>query len=46
MADIKLFTLVNGVQELPSSSVSLEKELKNVIEKNTETFFGVTFLKI
>ncbi len=45
MADIKLFTLVNGVQELPSSSVGLEKELQNIIEKNMETFFGVTFLK-
>lgn len=45
MADIKLFSLSNGVNELPSTSVTLEKELQTVIEQNMNTFFGVTFLK-
>ncbi len=45
MADIKLFSLSGGVHELPSSSVTLEKELQSVIEQNMAIFFGVTFLK-
>ena len=45
MADIKLFSLSDGVNELPSTSVTLEKELQMVIEQNMTTFFGVTFLK-
>lgn len=45
MPDIKLFSLLNGVKELPSTSVSLEKELQTLIEQNMELFFGVTFLK-
>jgi len=45
MAEIKLYTLNNGVSELPSTSVTLEKELQKVIEQNMVTFFGVTFLK-
>lgn len=45
MADIKLFSLQNGVNELPSTSVTLEKELQTVIEQNMYVFFGVTFLK-
>ena len=45
MADIKLFSLEEVVVELPSTSVTLEKELQTVIEKNMDTFFGVTFLK-
>jgi predicted transport protein len=44
MADIKLFALTDGVAEVKSSSVSLEKELQTLIEQNMETFFGVTFL--
>lgn len=45
MSDIKLFSLLNKVQELSSSSVSLERELQNTIEQNMFTFFGVDFLK-
>lgn len=45
MAEIKLFSVQNGVSELPSTSVTLEKELQILIEKNMPAFFGVTFLK-
>lgn len=45
MADIKLFKIDNGVEELPATLVSLERELQTLIEKNMPTFFGVTFLK-
>ena len=44
MADIKLFSISGEVQEVKSSSVSLEKELQTLIEKNMEAFFGVRFL--
>ena len=44
MADIKLFSISGNVQEVKSSSVSLEKELQTLIENNMETFFGVRFL--
>ncbi len=43
MADIKLFKIDNGVEELPATLVSLERELQTLIEKNMPTFFGVTF---
>ena len=33
MADIKLFSLAGEVNELPSQSVSVEKELQTLIEK-------------
>lgn len=45
MADIKLFKIDNGVEELPATLVSLERELQTLIEKNMPIFFGVTFLK-
>ncbi|WP_163195242.1 DUF5655 domain-containing protein [Clostridium thermarum] len=45
MADIKLFKINNGVEELPATWVSLERELQTLIEQNMPTFFGVTFLK-
>lgn len=45
MADIKLFKIDTGVEELPASWVSLERELQTIIEKNMTIFFGVTFLK-
>lgn len=45
MADIKLFSIKDNVKELPSKQVTLEKELQNLLEKNMNTFFGVTFLK-
>lgn len=44
MADIKLFSIKNGIKELESSTVNLEKELQTMIENNMETFFGVKFL--
>ena len=45
MAEIKLFDIKDKVEELPSKQVTLEKELQNLLEKNMNTFFGVTFLK-
>jgi len=45
MSDIKLFKISAGVTELPATSVTLERELQLLIEKNMPTFFGVTFLK-
>lgn len=45
MADIKLFSISNKVEELQSKQVTLEKELQQLLEKNMTTFFGVTFLK-
>ncbi len=45
MADIKLFSVSNKVEELQSKQVTLEKELQQLLEKNMTTFFGVTFLK-
>ena len=45
MTDIKLFSLQGGVNELPSTSVTLEKELQTVIEQDMQIFFGVTFIK-
>lgn len=45
MADIKLFNIKNGVKELESKTVNLEKELQTTIENNMDIFFGVTFLK-
>jgi len=45
MADIKLFSLSGDVAELPSTSITLEKELQEIIENNMDKFFGITFLK-
>lgn len=45
MAEIKLFSLNEGVKECTSSEVVLEKELQTLIEQNMEVFFGVRFLK-
>ena len=44
MADIKLFKIGNGAKEYKGENVALEKELQNIIEKNMDIFFGVTFL--
>lgn len=44
MADIKLFNIHGNVTEYQSGTVTLEKELQIIIEKNMQTFFGVTFL--
>jgi predicted transport protein len=45
LAEIKLFSLNDGVKECTSSEVVLEKELQTLIEQNMEIFFGVRFLK-
>jgi len=45
LAEIKLFSLNEGVKECTSSEVILEKELQTLIEQNMEIFFGVRFLK-
>ncbi len=45
MADIKLFSIHGGVNELPSTSVTLEKELQTLIEQNMQTFFSTAFIK-
>jgi len=45
LAEIKLFSLNEGVKECTSSEVVLEKELQTLIEQNMEIFFGVRFLK-
>lgn len=45
MGDLKLFKLDNKkAVEIEGSSVTLEKSLQNLIEKNLETFLGVRFL--
>lgn len=45
MGDIKLFRLEgNSVEELTGQSVSVEKSLQTIIERNLETFLGVRFL--
>ena len=45
MGDIKLFQLKKqSVSELLGTAVAVEKSLQQLIEKNMETFLGVTFL--
>ena len=44
MSDIKLFEIGEEAKEYKGENVALEKELQNIIEKNMDTFFGVTFL--
>ena len=45
MSDIKLFRFEdNGVTEIESQSVAVEKSLQTIIEKHLEDFFGVRFL--
>ena len=45
MAEIKLFDIKDGVHQLASAEVLLEREIQNLIERNMETFFGVRFLR-
>lgn len=45
MSDIKLFSIKGNIEELPATSVTLERELQILIEQNMPVFFGVTFLK-
>ncbi|OIJ14568.1 DUF91 domain-containing protein [Anaerobacillus alkalilacustris] len=45
MGDIKLFHVKGeSVEELVGQSVSVEKSLQHIIERNLETFLGVRFL--
>lgn len=44
MAELKLFRIKERVEELKSKSVTIEKELQCVIERNMQEFFGVRFL--
>ncbi len=45
MSDIKLFrTGPQGVAELKSHSVALERSLQALMERNLETLLGVRFL--
>ncbi|RXZ28004.1 DUF91 domain-containing protein [Fusobacterium necrophorum] len=44
MSDINVFEIKPKVKELKGSSVILEKEIQNLIEKNMEEFFGIRFL--
>lgn len=44
MAELKLFKVNGQVEELKSKSVTVEKELQSIIEKNMQEFFGVRFL--
>lgn len=44
MSDIKLFRLGTEVEELPGSSVAVEKALQSLLEQHLETFLGVRFL--
>lgn len=46
MSDVKLFKFhPNGrVVELPGEAVSVERSLQTLIERDSETFLGVTFL--
>ncbi len=45
MSDIKLFNVGNGsAQELPGTSIAIEKTLQTLIESHLEVFLGVRFL--
>ena len=45
MSDIKLFrTMKTGVKELGAKSVSVEKSLQTLIERDMDVFFGIRFL--
>ena len=44
MAELKLFKINGTVEELKSKSVTIEKELQRIIEKNMQEFFAVRFL--
>lgn len=45
MSDLQLFRITDGVAEpMAAGTVTLEKKLQTVIERNMETLFGVRFL--
>lgn len=45
MSDIKLFRINEKVEELPGSSMAVEKSLQTLFEKNLEVLLGVRFLE-
>ena len=44
MADFKLFSIRNGVAELPPSRVALERELQTLLEKNMTAIVGPSLI--
>jgi predicted transport protein len=44
MSDIKLFKIAPKVSELQGKSVTIEKSLQTLIERNMEEFLGIRFL--
>ena len=44
MAEIKLFRLGNQVEEIKSVETSFDVNLEQIIEDNSKSFFGVTFV--
>lgn len=44
MSDLKLFRIKGGVEEVPATSVKVEKSLQELVERNLETLLGVRFL--
>lgn len=44
MAELKLFKINGTVEELKSKSVTIEKELQRIIEKNMQDFLRYAFL--
>jgi predicted transport protein len=45
MGDINLFSIGGQVAQLPPTAFQLERELQVLVERNMNTFFGVTFLQ-
>ncbi|WP_018130350.1 hypothetical protein [Effusibacillus pohliae] len=45
MSYIKLFRINGKVEELPGSSMAVEKSLQTLFEKNLEVLLGVRFLE-
>ena len=45
MGTLQLFKTKDSVVELEAYQATLEKTLQDLVEKNMETFFGVTFLQ-
>jgi predicted transport protein len=44
VSDLKLFRIKGGVEEVPATSVTVEKSLQELVERNLETLLGVRFL--
>ena len=44
MSDLKLFHIEGAVEEIPSSSMTIEKSLQALFEKHLDKLLGVRFL--